>query len=468
MTKEKSYISLQKIATYRRNLQKTEKGRAASSVAVLFAFEMHNGIMFSCRIGNKYASGMSFDDWFLYKLSMKINKNGEKRFVFYKINTNGIVGNNRSRVLTTSPNKMRAKIESISIKPVNSKQTIPAAQTRRMLVFIRAFLRKHGVSIKGLSSDPFSLMFQLCYPGSACFDESTLRYVSTSRYLLRDPVKSVLKTNGKFSRKLIYQVIKAYPLSINPILSMARYLRTRKSLSHAQHFLREVLDTRYGTFSDDSFCEHRLIYARSSKMRIFDRLGISQLVIAVQHPQTISDIFMMIEQLNGDNGFGFDEIEYTTLSQLHDTLSRLAPRSRKRGKAFKHYMFDVDSDPMRLCALLCERMGDTGYDISYAKGTEELRKQADMMHNCSFFYHDRISSGRYAIFCVNKKYMFGVSLAGIVVKLDQAVTYCNGAIDKDTIIDINSKIEEAIDGSGMIYLCTHHSAYNILGQAAVR
>jgi hypothetical protein len=354
-----------------------------------------------------------------------------------------------------SPNQLRDKIEQVFVdtRPKNKRSGLPKVQLQRLLSVVRSFLRRNGISYKGLSKDPFCLMYQLCYPGSANFEEQTLLFLGCSRHLRNDPIKEVLRTKGKLSRKLLYEAIKNHPRASNKILILARYIRIHKSLDHAQKFLKAVSECkRY--LSDDPFMLYKVPNLKVSQMKVFDKLEPTEFVEIAKDPLTVSDTFIMIEQLGGNNGFNHEQIQYKTLRELHDQLSQMVPGRGRRGHtlAFKHYDFDATMPPMEFCSLLSERMSK--YKVEYAKNTSELEEQAKKMHNCSFFYHSSIASGGYAIFCIDDKYMFGVtltrakggSIVGGVAKLDQAVTFCNRKIEEHELDEMNQEIEKVLDG----------------------
>lgn len=453
--RDKPYVSMRKIATYRKNLRDTEKGKAAGTVYTLVAFEHDNGITFSCRYGSRSCGfspdnlgNLEFSDHFLYKLSMRVNKKGEKRFYFYKVNKTGeaTVFYRRPPVYTTNPNQMRAKVSLICsmVKFRNKSGSIPKAQLQRMLVFIRAFLRKKGVSFKGLSNDPFSLMYQLCYPGSSNFDQDTLKNLGCSKFLLNDPVKDVLKTKGKMSRRLLYGAVKAHPNAAHTTLTIARYLRIHRSLDHSQSFLKELSNRKEYFrdavfFNDTTPCLSKL---KVKQLRVFDRLSVGDFIVAMRDFNMVADTFRMLDQVGGVEGLNANQIQYRSLGELHDRLSELT-NSNKHSR-FSHFSFKEDGEPMKLCALLEEKMQGK-YKVTYAKDTEQLREQAKMMHNCSFSYHSLIDSGSYAIFCINDEFMFGVNLqVKGKVHLHQAVTYCNGRIDREILKEINNEIDLAL------------------------
>lgn len=438
--KKKPYVAMRKIANYRGGLRDTEKGKAARNIYTLFAFEKENGIAFSCRHGSKGVDGMDFRSFFGFTLSLRENKKGEKKFYFYKIYDGG--------VRLTSPNRMRSHMEITFSSRKKKGCGIPKAQTRRLLSVVRNFLKKHNVPYKGLSSDPFSLMYQLCYPGSRSFDPETLPQLGCSRYLLNDPVTQVLRTKGKLSRKLLYGAIKAHPAAAHTTLTVARHLRINRSLDHAQQFLKDLchLKDSYGErfFDPPTFwSRYSLTKLKSREWKVFDRLEVGEFIQAMRLNGMVRDVFTMLDQVGGMEGFNTDQLQYRTLRELHDQLSDLT--NRKIISDFSDFPFEGDGYPMKLCALLKEKMQGK-YRVTYAKDTDQLRNQARKMHNCSFSYYPRIQSGQYAIFCVNDEFMFGVHIfeKGDRIELDQAVTFCNRSIDKDTLGEILEEIDKAL------------------------
>lgn len=456
-TKEKPYISMRKIASFRRQKVSPQKDkRITNSVFTIIAFEHGDGIAFSCRFGQRRVyndkagvlNPFDFDSLFHFKLSIKTRKNGEKRFIFYKVN----LGSDQGRVKTVSPNHFRCKFEELCKNHHPKNKTayngIPKAQTQRLLSFIRAFLRRHKVSYKWLSDDPFSLMYQLCYPGSTNFDSETLKKLECSKFLLGDPVKKVLGTNGKHSRKLVMEYIKKHPFGINSALSYARYIRITRSLDHAQQFISMI--SGYGGPIDQSLNGRRVFTPsrfKASQWEVFNKMSLRWIAYAVILPDTVNDTFSMLEQLKANSDFDLSQVQYRSIEELHNRLARLRPRTgNSMVGAFEHYTFDPDSHPMKFCEELKKRMSDSKFTVTYAKNTMELNEQAKAMHNCSFFYHGDINRGVYAILCINQKYMFGVRMMGLkYTELDQAVTFHNGTIERDTYNEINREIKSALE-----------------------
>lgn len=469
--KKKNYLSCAKIASLRKGCRPTEKGRRSTGGFTLFAFERQDGITFSCRYRDINAFGTTFADQFKYKLKLRKSKSGEIRFVFYNLS----VGGHQGGVRTASPNYMRSKMMRICLDQERARKNprtelvtrgLYAAQERRLLTFLRAFLKKHEVSIKGLSKDPFSLMVQLCYPGASGFDEEVLRKLSVGSLLLDDPLKLTLRTKGKASKRLLLGAIKQFPGGSQTILKVAKYLRVNRSLDEAQKFL-EIL-SRTGndlrTFNDECDYQYSVKKLTAKQMKILDPLSIESICAAIENHEAriiFNDIFTMIEQCGGDNGFNIAEVRYRTLRELHDALAVLQPKRTKN--KFNHYEFATDSAPMRFCKALAENFSDEEYAVCYPAGTEELLQYANAMHNCAFFYHERIRKGEYAIFCFKAnrlELMFGVTFhttrvlpdgrkwTGLqLVRADQAVGHCNAKIEREIEDRLNLKIEQAVKDS---------------------
>lgn len=452
--KKKGYLSCKKIASFRKGMKKTEKGMISHKSHTVFAFEHENSITFSCRFRFLKPDGRSvFADDFLYTLKIRALKSGEKRFVFYRLNNN--------RVRTCSPNSMRNNFIKLCVANEQSrkKKTLKTSegynvyknQSQRLIAFIRAFLKRHGVSTRGLSKDPFSLMVQLCYPGTRNFDEKTLQAISTGSFLLQDPVASTLRTNGKKSRRLLLQAIARHPQSSQGILRIAKYLRIHRSLDHAQRFLQEAAQR---PLMIDGYYDFNISKLSAKQMKVFDRVSIEDIVNQLTLDGSIRDVFRMINQLNANEGFSFTQIEYKTIEELHDALVELTPgRGRKSNTEFKHFEFKSNL-AMQLCEKLQNDFVDDRYSICYARNTEELQKHADKMRNCAFYYYSRIEKGDYAIFCIKDdgktKYMFGINLYYrkdvncLFAKLDQAVAMCNARIEVDIENELNDKIQKAL------------------------
>ena len=466
--KRKGYITYKKIASFRRGMKATEKGKRSSSSYTLFAFELDDGIVLLSRYRDDKA-GQGFHTHFSYKLKLRTNAKGEKRFIFYYMRN--------FSVRTSSPNHLRSKLailfrgqEDSRKKPRNIETDtgLCKTQSKRLLVFIRAFLKKHKISFKGLSSDPFSLMMQLCYPGTKSFDEPTLLRVNAGELLLDDPVKLALRTKGKRSRKLLCEAIKKHPQGALGILRVAKYIRINRSLDHAQEFLSKIFDSREH-FADNMYYDYQIAKLKASEISIFDRLSIDEIVNGISNANILNDTFRMIDMANANAGFDYRQIQYASIVQLHDQLAQALP-SRRSKTQFKHFEFNSSTLAMKFCELLSQSFPDnSNYRVVYAKDTRELHEHATTMRNCSFCYYSRIESGNYAIFCVIDKdykpnqprYMFGVAVTAIrkqiIAKLDQAVSYCNQKIETSVFQGLNEEIETALRQSASYFWKDCHS-----------
>jgi len=476
--KKKNYVAYKKIASFRKGLKPTESGgRHSSCGSSLHAFEHENGITFSCRYrGREWSGKTEFQDYFKYKLQIRTLKSGDRRFIFYSL-----LGR-PAGVRTASPNHMRSKLGALCREQERARKNprtaafergLYKAQEQRLLIFLRAFLRRQGISLRGLSGDPFSLMVQLCYPGAFGFDEKVLQQLSVGEFVLDDPLKLALRTKGKASKRLLYGAIKRFPSGSQTILKIAKYLRINRSLDEAQKFL-ELLNEAPATdangvpihcaIDDGDYFEYSEKKLTAKQMRVFDPLSVESIrrLIANHQGRSITnDTFAMIEQLNGNDGFNVLEIQYKTIRELHDALTALRPRRGKNN--FANYEFDQDEAPMQFCKTLAENFSDEEYSLCYPAGTKELRDYASVMRNCAFYYHERIKKGEYAIFCFKKErleIMFGVTfhtkrmmrddqqwISDLLVKADQIVGYCNGKIDRAIEDRLNLRIEQAVKGS---------------------
>ena len=464
---KKNYLNHKKIASFRKGLKPTESGgRKSSSGCTLHAFEHENGITFSCRHrGEDWSGKTEFQDHFKYKLQLRTLKSREKRFIFYNL-----LGR-PTGVRTASPNYMRSKLRTMCEAQEGARKKprtegfargLYKAQEQRLLVFLRVFLRRQGISLKGLSGDPFSLMVQLCYPGTRSFDDETLQKISTGEFVLQDPVKVVLRTKGKKSRRLLYSTIKRHPAGAQAILKVARYLRINRSLDEAQQFLEKVITERVhaelnqSLINDSDYYQWSVKKLSAKQMTVFNALGLEAMVGAICGPDAeryLNDTFRMIDQLNANEGFDISRIGYRTVPELHDALAVLQPRRGKKGSGnFEHYQFDQGQAPMQFCKTLRDGFRDSEHSICYPVGTEELQVFAQIMHNCAFYYHQQIQKKEYAIFCLKRErveYMFGVYLrngrdGAVLATLDQAVGSCNRRIDPDLKRRLNTCIEEAV------------------------
>lgn len=487
--KKKNYLSCAKIASFRKGCKPTGKGRRSTGGFTLFAFEHEDGITFSCRYRNIDAFGTTFADCFKYKLKLRKSKSGEIRFVFYNL----LIGGHQGGVRTASPNYMRSKMTRICLDQERARKSprmelvtrgLYAAQERRLLVFLRVFLKKHEVSTKGLSKDPFSLMMQLCYPGASGFDEEVLRKLSVGSLLLDDPLKLTLRTKGKASKRLLLGAIKQFPGGSQTILKIAKYLRVNRSLDEAQKFLEMLSRAGNGARSvnDECYYEYSIKKLTAKQMKILDPLSIESICAAIESHEAriiFNDTFRIISERGGDDGFNVAGIRYRTLRELHDAIAVLQPGRRAKSK-FNHYKFAINSAPMRFCKALEEGFSDNEYTVCYPAGTEQLLQYANAMHNCAFYYHERIRRGEYAIFCFKTnrlELMFGVTFhtkrvlpdgrkwTGLqLVRADQAVGHCNAKIEREIEDRLNLKIEQAVKGSFSFWHRTQPQCENWLHQ----
>lgn len=453
-----------------------------------FAFEKEDGISFVCRTRSlDYHNGRAFGDCFRYKLQLRTLKSGKQAFVFYKIAPIGLTGRGRA-VATSSPNDMRSKLatlvrkqESAKKKPADVSATaLYKAQEVRLRAFVRNFLRKKKISFKHLSNDPFSLMFQLCYPGTKNFDDETIRKVMFGAALLDDPVKLALRTNGKKSRRLIYQAIKMQPQGVQSILRIAKYLRVNRSLDSAQKFLELVGQERrdYGWrlyITDWRFMEDAIYKLKASQLKFLEPLSEEELAYSLLPNHSLyGDTLRMINQVNAAQGQGFDlsAMRYRTLRELHDQLVQMLPGQRRNRRSqayvFQHYEFDAESLSMKFCARIAETLKDKDHFVVYPKSSNQLQELGEKMHNCAFAYSADVRDGRYAIFCLASreteklKYMFGYRIERKRIRsprnpeaiheilsctFDQGVGICNERIEERQLESVLQKIKDCLDNS---------------------
>jgi hypothetical protein len=469
--KKKPYLKIVKIGVYRKGLTKTEKGYKANQVRSFLIFEKENALVFSFRHAE---NGRQFFTAATFMLKAFETKAGEKRFRFYKL------GSPQHPVQTTSPNRFRSIVNHFS------GYEFPKSHARRLLSAVRAFAKKNGVKTKYMSDDAIDLIIQLCYPGTIGFDHLTMLNVTTGKFLLGDPTKLALATNGKRSKKLVYQAMKLHPAGVQTILRVAKYLRVNRSLDDAQKFLQAVIDCDRVTGS--RLFDHSLTDSRRRKekhvqdfsaktMKILDPLSTEEICNYFSSARIfyLNDSLMMINQLSlNREGFDYTAIQYRTIQQLHDALVEMSGRRRGAGGRsvvpFEHYEFEPTSEPMKACRSLAEKFNDdsTPYRIIYPHGTLELQQYADKMKNCAFFYKDRIRMGEYIIFCIEEKqgdgeykmkYMFGYRIYYVpnggdcrfYISLDQAVGKCNADIDLKVSKLLISKINECLSPGAAIF-----------------
>ena len=146
-------------------------------------------------------------------------------------------------------------------------------------------------------------MTQLCYPGTREFTDETLRTISVGEFLLDDPVKTILRTNGKKSKRVLFSAIKKNPQVAQGLLRFAKYIRINRSLDHAQEFLEKMSQShldRFGQerrFSDALYREYGAKNLKAKQMEVFDRLSIDAIISALYSNMIVDDTFSMIHIL---------------------------------------------------------------------------------------------------------------------------------------------------------------------------
>lgn len=481
----KPTVKTTKIGVYRKARYQTEKGWRARNIRSFNIFEKDNLLTFSIR----QLAGSSFQNLGLFKLRAYQTKTGETRFIFYKF-----IGENFKTIRTASPLSLLSVLHTLSKVP-----SIPRSHQQRMLKAIRQFVHKYKVNTKYLSKNPICLLVQLCYPGTRNFTDDVLLKVSLGRYLKQDPTKLCLNTNGKYSRKLIYKTIEKYPQAVQFLLTVARYYRIHRSLDAAQKFLSEavaiqpqrrrqaLVDIFTRMYFEWDFYTPRqgqsyysIQDAPASLFKFLDKIpvaGPGSLIELMLTYETfyIRDTFTMIQELNADRGFDISALEYSSVRELHDALVDIAPaRNRKLNKKFCHYDFNPEKLPMQICHKLKESfnaLSDSRYRLLVPTGTKELANQAEIMHNCSFYYKDDIRHETYIIFCIQEyieqtsewrtRYMFGYRIVQhwdmkdnkikrLSLEYDQAVGKCNKPIEPGLHQYFVSRLDEIMLGHGWL------------------
>lgn len=481
----KPTVKTTKIGVYRKARYQTEKGWRARNIRSFNIFEKDNLLTFSIR----QLAGSSFQNLGLFKLRSYQTKTGETRFIFYKF-----IGENFKTIRTASPLSLLSVLHTLSKVP-----SIPRSHQQRMLKAIRQFVHKYKVNTKYLSKNPICLLVQLCYPGTRNFTDDVLLKVSLGKYLKQDPTKLCLNTSGRYSRKLVYQTIEKYPQAVQFLLTIARYYRINKSLDVAQKFLSEVVviqpqRRRYALidifsrmyFEWDFYTPRQgqsyysIQDAPASLFKFLDKIpatGPGSLVELMSTYETsyIRDTFTMIQELNADRGFDISALEYRSLRELHDALVDITPtRIKKLNKKFSHYDFDPEKLPMQICHKLKENfnaLNNGHYKLIVPTSTKELADQAEIMHNCAFYYKDDINNQNYIIFCIQEysqqtnewktRYMFGYRIVQhwsmrddqikhLSLEYDQAVDKCNKPIEPGLHHYFVSQLDEIMLGYGWL------------------
>jgi hypothetical protein len=517
-TKAKPYISYEKIAIFKYKMLRTEKGMRPQSSSTFTAFEREDGISFNCRSANHVAweGDSRFVTSFAYALKMYKNKKGETRFKFYKT-----PARERGGPRTSSPEHMRTNLASflMNVQCKYRRAVIPPEQVRlglckvqmkRLYKFIKAFLDKHGVNYKYLSKDPFVLMSQLCYPGLAVLDDKTAMTCRPGEFFLDDPLKLTLRTKGKKSRKLLHKILKEAPHSCQSVMRMLRYLRINRSLDEAQKFMELLLaSNNYQALPNHHFTRvgrhdanegilgntHLIKNFTAKRMKIFDPVSLESIASVMSDGRWIlRDTLMMIDaNKENDPTFDYTQIQYRTITQLHDALIANAliamrPRPARRGMrgynpaltlheriqspSFINTEFDENSVHIQFCKALENGFSHEQFVITYAKNSAELSEQSQAMHNCSFGYRGDIASNNFSIFCVSnadtKKpvYMFGFNAyAGswgepdksiAIMKYAEGKAVCNKMIPHEVMGDLL----ERIYGAFGIELTDAHKSLN--------
>jgi hypothetical protein len=438
-----------KVGTYRKGKHQTATGWSSRSVYILNAFIDSTGISFKSSF--KYGNDNTFVPHYQYRLSLKTARSGERKFTFY------FIRNNKVRIV--NPLHFQRAIEICLRTP-----GIPKSHIRRLNQIIRFFCAEQKYLTTGLSSDPFELMLQLCYPAARQIDKSLLKQISVGRYLLGDPVKLVLNTRGRTSKKLIMQTIKKSPDGIQTLFRIAHYLRTTRSLDAAQTYLRAFINEsssyiyRYGTPNDYVSTLQVPQPLEDNEYPVFKQMSFSQL--STKHlrildsippdvlgksmndsSHTLRDTFNMYLKILH---IGITDIENpgNTLNAVHNYMTQeLLNADRQLVKLPRPpIVFNQEQANMVIAQAMCDQYNtlNTGLVAAIPYGKESLTQMGNEMHNCATSYAHSIKANAYIIVVFKEddkcKYMLGFNFRHIRkdkyrVELEQAVTYCNRPID---------------------------------------
>jgi hypothetical protein len=444
----KPEVKVTKIGVYRTGKYKTKTGWSARNVKSLMVFEKDNILTFSIR--QLISTINRFEHVAIFKLRAYKTKSGEQRFVFYHFSGTGM-----STIRTTTPLKFYSILSTL----VKSGK-LPKVHQTKLLRVITAFVKKYNIKTKYLSKNFIHLLIQVCYPGTVNFNDQTLAKISTGRFFKSDPTRLVLGTQGKYSKKLIYQAIEICPSCTQSILRLAHYYRVHRSLDEAQRFLKEYIDLMSLPGNHYVYPRTRVFYEwdfYGSNNKSFANIPSKQLEFLKALPSTgpnsilhalqnhnityFRDALGMLEEQSKDESFNLADIQYNSIIELHDALveKQLATVGTKKKKKpqFEDYEFDVESPQIKINQQLADTFNNVDgmyrevlcptknkplkWRFVFPSGTKELEQYAVQMHNCSFGYRDSIKSHTYILFCIQEmtsqelfktRYMFGYTVYG--------------------------------------------------------
>jgi hypothetical protein len=457
-----------KLGSHAIGQQKTHEGWKTAGWRTLYAFIDAKGISFRVtqKVGKEFATIKSL------RLSVKTLKDGTIKFQFYRLRANS--------VRCCDPKALRDLLTL-----ANNYKRIPKTQTKRLLQLIHIFCREHQYSVTGLSKDPINLLIQLCYPGTRGLDESILSDLSLGKYFFDDPIKLVLNTHGKYSKRLIMQVIKEHPCSVQTIFRLAHYLRTTRSLDAAQVFLASILNAqperrnpyiragqRIVMFPDDYMNitireeieepvylvpskQKSFANLRSHALTVFDRTSPAEIAqTLVNNHSFVRDTVQFYLQCK-QMGFDMSTIPMTSLQEIHDHCHREIGKAQKSA-SIKPVVFDPEQVNMVIGQAMCDQFNAANTDlvavIPYDKAT--VVQFGDAMHNCASGYSHLIRTNQYIIVVIKEngkcKYMLGFNHSirhqrMITISLEQFVTHCNQSVPIDIQTDIISALCKPLD-----------------------
>jgi hypothetical protein len=202
-------------------------------------------------------------------------------------------------------------------------------------------------------------------------------------------------------------------------------------------------------------------------MKMFDPLQVESIVQSMfgGNNTLLTDSLRMIRQIKDRQPeFDCSMLTYRTIQQLHDELIAIQrPHNpARRNRAANNFtftaapesnvVFDENSVHITFCSYLAKTFVHDQYSIVYARSSDELREQSELMHNCSSAYRPEIQNNSFSIFCVREKlddrplYMFGFNAyldercdngtGTAVMKYAEAKAVCNRMIPQEVMGDL--------------------------------
>lgn len=390
-------------------IQKHRKYRAKKLVGciILSSFTLENGIAFNV---NNLVNGK----W-LNLYSFKLNfKNG--KFNFYRTRH---CGTRLLRIINPERliNECRyfEKSEGKTKRPSHGLCPI---QEKRLYQVIKQFCKSKKVNIKHLSKNPINLIKQLCYPGLQILNEEVknIELSNAGRYAKSDITKSIFKTNGTKTRKLILSLIKKYPKKFNNLVILGRTLNKLVGLDKTQSILErlDISNYNFNVWRRDGIPSIKQI--EKEYIKLLSRFTTHQIEkFFDEKPRdswTVSDTYRMMEQI--------EELpNFENINDLHEKLAELTVTQQERinrakqAERLTEQLKDIKIIPE--IQKLLDNWDNTQFTLRFPKNGVELCEWSKYMSNCVGSYERGIRKGSDVILGIyegnNLKYNIGFTIS---------------------------------------------------------